>query len=114
MIHNLDNSTLGPDSREFDNDSTNIGEDFNNVNDNYDPNDLDSEEDIDLEEEGDDILDDSEAAEPDLDEDEIERVFPNADDDVPDPDDVDGTADFDEETDANDLEILDEDDLDDE
>lgn len=108
MISNLDYLTPGPDSQKLENDSINTGKDFNNVSDNYDPNDLDAEDDADLDDD-DDIFCDSDAAEPDLDEDGIARVFPNADDNVPDPDQVDDTADFDDEIDPDYLDIPDED-----
>ncbi|MDB5120337.1 MAG: hypothetical protein JWN56_1555 [Sphingobacteriales bacterium] len=111
MTNTLDNTVPSPDSQRIE-DEPNANSNFSNVTDNYDPNDLTPEEsledDFDDDEEDDDIAKSSNVDEPDLDEDEIARVFPNQDDEVPDPDDVDGTSDFDEDIDPAEIDIPDE------
>ena len=70
--------------------------DFSSLHDNYEPDNLNEESDS----EDEDISEGSAVDQPNLDEDEISRVFPNQDNDLPDPDEVDGTADFDAEIDS--------------
>ena len=70
--------------------------DFSSLHDNYEPDNLDEES----HSEDEDISEGSAVDQPDLDKDEISRVFPNEDNDLPDPDEVDGTVDFDAEIDS--------------
>lgn len=99
---------LASDSQRIE-DETNAVSNFSNTTDNYDPSDLDDEnEEDDVEDCG---SEDSHVNEPDLNEGEISRVFTNIDDDVLDPDEIDGTTDFDEEMNPADIKITDDNDF---
>lgn len=98
-----ENAFPGMDSRGIE-DRPNAVNDFSNLTDNYDPDKLNEEED-----EDDVAAEGSNVDEPDLDEDEMSRIFPGQNDILPDPDEVDGTADFDEEIDPSDIDIPEED-----